>query len=277
MFYPSFVISILAAIVASQALITSTFQLLSQVMNTSYFPQITKIYTSDKFHGQVYIPLANWLLMIGTVVVTAVYSNTTRLGQAYGVCVILVTFITTCMVALVALVVWRLHWALVLLAWIPFIALDGLYMSSALVKVPEGAWFTLLLAAILSSSFILWRYGKEKQWRAEGDKRFGLNELLTISNGTTRLSPQAGGHELSTIRGTVVKIRVASDGTTDNDQGIGIFFDKVGDYSPTPFVEFVRKFEAQPEVCVFLHLRALWLPYVRSLEISAEVSPPNGN
>jgi KUP system potassium uptake protein len=75
MFYPSLVISILAAIVASQAMITSSFQLLSQVMNMSYFPQIKMIYTSDKFHGQVYIPMANWLLMIGTVIVTAVYNN----------------------------------------------------------------------------------------------------------------------------------------------------------------------------------------------------------
>ena len=75
MFYPALVIAILAAIVASQAMITSTFQLLSQVMNTSYFPHINMIYTSDKFHGQVYIPIANWLMMIGTVIVTAVYSN----------------------------------------------------------------------------------------------------------------------------------------------------------------------------------------------------------
>jgi KUP system potassium uptake protein len=82
MFYPSLVISILAAIVASQALITSTFQLLSQVMNSSYFPHIKLIYTSDKYHGQVYIPIANWLMMIGTVIVTGVYHNVRTLpGQ----------------------------------------------------------------------------------------------------------------------------------------------------------------------------------------------------
>jgi KUP system potassium uptake protein len=75
MFWPSLVVSILAAIVASQALITSTFQLLSQVMNASYFPRISMAYTSDRFHGQIYIPLANWLMMVGTVIVTAVYNN----------------------------------------------------------------------------------------------------------------------------------------------------------------------------------------------------------
>lgn len=79
MFYPSLVLSILAAIVASQAIITSSFQLLSQVMKMSYFPQIKMVYTSERFHGQVYVPMANWLLMIGTVIVTAVYNNVSPL------------------------------------------------------------------------------------------------------------------------------------------------------------------------------------------------------
>jgi KUP system potassium uptake protein len=74
-FYFSLVIAILAAVVASQAMITASFQLLSQVMALSYFPHIKTVHTSKRFHGQLYMPLANWLLMIGTVIVTAVYSN----------------------------------------------------------------------------------------------------------------------------------------------------------------------------------------------------------
>lgn len=77
-FWPSLIIAILAAIVASQAMITSTFQLLSQIMKLSYFPQIKLVHTSKKFHGQIYIPFANWLLMVGTVIVTAVYSNVSK-------------------------------------------------------------------------------------------------------------------------------------------------------------------------------------------------------
>ena len=80
MLYPSLIISILAAIVASQALITSTFQLLSQCMELSYFPQVKLVHTSSKFFGQVYIPIANWLLMIGTIIVTAVYENVSTRG-----------------------------------------------------------------------------------------------------------------------------------------------------------------------------------------------------
>lgn len=73
--YFSLIIAILAAIVASQALITSSFQLISQLMRLSYFPHIKTVHTSRRFYGQIYMPFANWLLMIGTVVVTAVYNN----------------------------------------------------------------------------------------------------------------------------------------------------------------------------------------------------------
>jgi KUP system potassium uptake protein len=72
------VIAVLAAIVASQAMITASFQLLSQVMRLSYFPHIKTVHTSKLFHGQVYMPLANWMLMVGTVVVTAVYSDVSK-------------------------------------------------------------------------------------------------------------------------------------------------------------------------------------------------------
>lgn len=81
MFYPGLVIAILAAIVASQTMITATFQLLSQIIKLSYFPQIKVIHTSKIFHGHIYIPWVNWLLMIGTIVVTAAYSNVSHLGQ----------------------------------------------------------------------------------------------------------------------------------------------------------------------------------------------------
>jgi KUP system potassium uptake protein len=146
-------------------------------------------YTSKKFHGQVYIPVANWLLMIGTIIVTAVYNNTTSLGNAYGTCVILVTFITTSMIALVALIVWRLHWLLVFAVWLPIVTFDG-------------AWSTLMIAVVLSSIFVLWRYGKEKQWSAEGRDRSDLTTLVwKAKDGEWRLAPDMGGRQLTHIKG----------------------------------------------------------------------------
>ncbi|KAG9523738.1 putative potassium transporter, partial [Aureobasidium melanogenum] len=265
MFYPSLVISILAAIVASQALITSTFQLLIQLMHSSYFPQIKAVYTSSAFHGQVYIPIANWLMMIGTVIVTAVYSNTTKLGHAYGVCVILVTFITTNLVTLVALIVWKTNPFLVFAVWLPLVTLDGLYLSSALTKVPDGAWFTLLLAILLASFFSLWRFGKEKQWATEAKNQAQLSELVVYSS--NNLSSSTATPDTLAKKSFHLSWRHGGGELTET-KGMGIFFDKAGTdiHVPQVYEHFITKFEAQMQVVVFLHLRALSEPHVHEEE-----------
>ncbi|RDL31487.1 Uncharacterized protein BP5553_09696 [Venustampulla echinocandica] len=245
MIYPSLIIAILAAIVASQAIITATFQLMSQVMKLSYFPQIKVVHTSMTFQGQLYVPLINWLLMIGTVLAAAIARNTTTLGNAYGVCVMFVTFFDTCMVSLTALIVWRFSPYLVFFPWLLIACLDGLYLSSALEKVPEGAWFTLTLASVLAGILILWRFGKEQQWQAEASDRFPTTHLVTSDkNGSLRLTSSFGGDTLTTT------------------QGLGIFFDKAGETTPTVFTQFLSKLVAAPEIMVFFHLRPLETPSI---------------
>ncbi|RBA15407.1 hypothetical protein FPRO05_12481 [Fusarium proliferatum] len=247
--YFGLVIAILAAIVASQAMITSTFQLLTQIMRLSYFPHIKVIHTSQTFHEQVYMPMANWLLMIGTVIITAVYNNTTSLGNAYGVCVITVTFITTCMVSLVAILVWRLPAYVVVPLWLVFASLDAAFLSSVYEKVPEGAWFTLLLAFLLSCLFTLWRFGKECQWEAESQDQLSPQALLfptTATKGPVALASTFGGTPISTV------------------PGLGIFFDKSGiaNTLPPSFFQFVIKFAARPAVVVLFNMRPLPVPTV---------------
>ncbi|KAF2682249.1 potassium transporter [Lentithecium fluviatile CBS 122367] len=242
---PSLIIAIAAAIVASQAMITATFQLLAQIMKLSYFPQIKVVHTSKKYHGQLYVPAVNWLLMIGTVLVAAIYNNTTSLGNAYGVCVMFVTFFDTSMVTLVAILVWRIKPYFVLLPWATIACLDGAFLSSALVKVPDGAWFTILLATLLASIFILWRFGKEQQWFAEAEDRFPTTHFVkTNDDGRLQLTEMYGGKNVSSI------------------EGFGIFFDKAGETTPIVFSQFIRKLTTAPEVIVFFHLRPLEIPSV---------------
>jgi KUP system potassium uptake protein len=153
------------------------------------------------------------------------------------------------MVSLVGLIVWRFNALIVLLFFLIFGSLDAAYMSSALTKVPNGAWFTLMLALILSTIFILWRFGKEQQWTAEAEDRFPASVLLTTdSDGETRLTQAFGGGKVSTV------------------SGMGIYFDKIGDMIPIVFSQFVRKFAARPEIVVFFHLRSLPVPSIPESE-----------
>lgn len=203
------------------------------------------MHTSKKFHGQIYVPLLNWVLMALTILVTGVYSNTTRLGNAYGVCVMFVTFFDTCMVTLVALIVWKYSGYVVFIPWLFFAAFDGLYLSSSLVKVPDGAWFTLTISGILAGLFLLWRFGKENQWRAEAEDRFRPSTLVTKEvDGSLSLTERWGGGTLSRIR------------------GLGIYFDKTGVLTPTVFTQFVSKFGAIPDAMVFFHLHPVETPTV---------------
>ncbi|KAH0603870.1 uncharacterized protein H6S33_007529 [Morchella sextelata] len=174
---------------------------------------------------------------------------TTSLGNAYGVCVIMVTFITTCMVSIVALVVWQLHFLFVLAGFIFFGAIDGAFLSAALTKVPQGAWFTLLLALLLSCVLFLWRFGKKEQWKTEVDDNIAPSSLVVCDErGRLMLQRSDGQKEMGRIK------------------GVGIFFDKIGYHAPAVYTHFVRKFEAQHEVIVFFHLRQLIQPTVREEE-----------
>jgi len=106
-----------------------------------------------------------------------------------------------------------------------------------------------MLAVILSIIFTLWRFGKEQQWSAEGEDRFQTSHLLIpTENGDVRLTPGFGGGQVSKVN------------------GIGIFFDKVGDMVPIVFAQFVRKFCARPEIIVFFHMRPLSTPSVPDSE-----------
>lgn len=151
------------------------------------------------------------------------------------------------MVAIVAIISWRTPSYIVISLFLVFAALDGTFLSAALVKVPDGAWFTVLLAAILSTIFIIWRFGKENQWSAEGADRLETANLLTTnSTGDLVLTPAFGGQRISSA------------------SGLGIFFDKVGGphQVPTVFMQFVRKFKARPAIILFFHMRPLSLPSV---------------
>ena len=173
-----------------------------------------------------------------------------------------VTFFDTCMVTLCSLIVWRFPPYLVVLPWLFFATVDGLYLSSALTKVPEGAWFTITISGILAFVFLLWRFGKENQWRAEAEDRFKPSELVSrIRSGggggdggnnenageehpKLRLTARWGGDDLSRIR------------------GMGIYFDKTGVNTPAVFTQFVQKIGAVPDATVFFHLHPVETPSV---------------
>lgn len=117
-----------------------------------------------------------------------------------------VAFITTCLVSLVAMVVWRIHPIIVAPCFLFFGLIDGLYLSSALTKVPHGAWFTILLAGVLTCIILLWRYGKNNQWKSESFDVVPAHKLVGIASdgsGKAFAKTPEGERELRSLKGAI--------------------------------------------------------------------------
>jgi KUP system potassium uptake protein len=149
------------------------------------------------------------------------------------------------MVSLAAMFVWRIQPYWVFFPWLTIACLDGAYLSSALNKVPAGAWFTITLATLLACCFILWRFGKEQQWAAEAADRFPTSHFLRkCEDGQLQLTERFGSGLLGTI------------------PCFGIYFDKAGETTPIVFSQWAIKLVAAPQVIVLFHLRPLETPSV---------------
>ncbi|ODH49554.1 potassium uptake protein [Paracoccidioides brasiliensis] len=246
MYWPIFLLSILTSIVASQAMLTGTFQLMSQAIRMGYLPKIRAVHTSKRIPSQIYIPWANWLMMFAALVVTGVFKTTTKLGHAYGTCVVGVGFITTWLVALVSTIIWNVHVAIVMPIFLFFVFIDGLFVSSALYKVPSGGWFTIVVAVILSSILLIWNYGEECQLEADRDDS-SLSRSRVFANEDGMLFIRQGDKHLA------VKII----------RGIGIFLVETSLNSNPVFDHFLRKFEASHEITVLLHINHIPKYHIR--------------
>ena len=157
---PLLVIATLAAIVASQALISGAFSLTQQAVQLGYSPRMTIVHTSSREMGQIYVPEVNKLLAAGTLLLVVGFGSSTALGAAYGVAVTATMAITTLLFHDVTRHQW--HWP----AWKSwtftglFLAIDLAFFSANIIKIPHGGWVPLVVAAFAYSLMSTWKRGR---------------------------------------------------------------------------------------------------------------------
>ncbi|CAA6664719.1 unnamed protein product [Spirodela intermedia] len=127
-YWPMFVVATLAAVVASQSLISATFSVIKQSV----------VHTSPNKEGEVYSPEVNYILMVLCVAIILTFGDGQDIGNAFGVVVIMVMVITTILLTLVMLIVWRTPLPLVVLFFAIFSSLEAAYVSAVFTKIPEG-------------------------------------------------------------------------------------------------------------------------------------------
>ncbi|KAJ7942767.1 Potassium transporter [Quillaja saponaria] len=166
-YWPIFVIATLAAIVASQSLISASFSVIKQAVVLDYFPRVKVVHTSCFKEGEVYSPEVNYILMILCVAVILIFGDSEDIGNAFGVVVSLVMLITTILLTLVMIIIWRIPTALVALYFIVFFLLEGIYVSAVFTKILKGGWIPFAISCILAFIMFGWFYGRQRKLEYE--------------------------------------------------------------------------------------------------------------
>ena len=164
--YALIVLATMAAIIASQAIISGTFSLTQQAIQLGFLPRVSIRHTASHERGQIYVPLVNWLLGAFTTGAVIGFGSSEALAGAYGIAVSLLMVITTVLAGLVALQ-WGFNPLAVLAVNGFFLVIDLIFFSANVLKLFEGGWFPLLLAGSVAFLMLTWRTGQRLVERAK--------------------------------------------------------------------------------------------------------------
>jgi KUP system potassium uptake protein len=158
---PAVVLATLAAIIASQAVISGAYSMTKQAIQLGFLPRMTIRYTSAREVGQIYLPAVNWVLLAGVIGAVLYFGSSSALAAAYGIAVTLTMMITTVMTYFVIRESWRLPLPLAIFATVFFLAVDALLVAGCAIKFFDGGWFPLLLGLLLFTGMSTWARGRE--------------------------------------------------------------------------------------------------------------------
>ena len=176
--YPMIVLATMAAVIASQAVITGAYSVARQAMQLGFLPRMQIKHTSHETIGQIYVPGINWLLMIAVLAVVLMFRSSTSLATAYGISVSVTMLIDTLLLALVARALWPRWRTWVLPLCLVFFVVDVGFVVANGAKFFDGAWFPLLLGLVVFTLLRTWRRGREllhDEVRKEG---IGLDSFI---------------------------------------------------------------------------------------------------
>ena len=159
--YPMILLATMAAIIASQSVITGAFSMSRQAMQLGYIPRMLIKHTSRDTIGQIYVPGINWLMMVTVIALVLAFQSSTNLASAYGVSVSGTMLIDTLLLALLARAQWARArwWVLPCCFFIILVDIGFLIANGA--KFFHGAWFPIALGLLVFTMMRTWRRGRE--------------------------------------------------------------------------------------------------------------------
>ncbi|MBK7414093.1 MAG: potassium transporter Kup [Dechloromonas sp.] len=159
--YPLVILSTIATVIASQAVISGAFSITQQAIQLGYTPRLEVQHTSDQEIGQIYLPALNWLLLVSIIALVIGFGSSSNLAAAYGIAVTGTMLITNILAIAVAVRLWDWSPLRAILGALPFIVIDlGFFLANS-VKIPDGGWFPLAFGLAIFILLTTWKRGRE--------------------------------------------------------------------------------------------------------------------
>jgi len=168
-----------ATIIASQAVISGAYSLTQQAIQLGLLPRMDIRRTSETEKGQIYIPRANWLLLIAVLYLVFAFKSSSALASAYGIAVTGTMVITSIMAYFVMRKCWHWSTAAASLVIVPFLAVDLVFLMANMLKIFEGGWIPLLIGVGLMGVMITWRRGSKIVARKTIRDEVDLDDFIT--------------------------------------------------------------------------------------------------
>jgi KUP system potassium uptake protein len=201
--YPMVALATVATVIASQALISGVFSLTQQAIDLGYCPRFLVVHTSREVRGQIYVPAVNYTLMVACLGVVIAFRESSGLAGAYGISVTGTMNITSTLFFLLATRSWGWPvWKAAPLV-ILFLIFDSSYFLANLLKIMDGGWFTLFIAALITLFLTTWRRGRSELYRKIGT-RLPMKVFLE----------DLARHDIPRVKGTAVFLSVNPEGTS---------------------------------------------------------------
>lgn len=177
---PLVVLSTLASIIASQALISGVFSITRQAIQLGLCPRLTIIHTSSREVGQIYIPFMNWSLFVGVIWFVLTFKSSSQMAGAYGVAVTGAMIITTFLALFVAYAKWKWGWTKALLIFVPFLIIDFVFFSANLTKIDDGGWVPLAVGAAIYVLMTTWQKGRRVLYQKLKERSVSVEEFCQM-------------------------------------------------------------------------------------------------
>lgn len=175
---PLVILATLATIIASQAIITGAFSMTRQAIQLGWLPRLRIKQTTAESYGQIYIGTINWLLMVVTVGLAISFKSSENLAAAYGIAVSLTMLMTSGLLFMAMRQIWG--WSLLASGLVAtcFLVIDSSFLIANIVKVMDGGYIPLTLAAIICGVMLIWNRGVKATSRAINEKVIDVDELF---------------------------------------------------------------------------------------------------